>query len=191
MMSLGGWLNSTRFVGLAAYLLAAACCAIAWARSRKTPHRSQLAAALAVFEAGLFLDIAFNTRWQLHDLLEREAIRKNLYAQRTAPQLAALGLLGVAAAVGMGLALRYLRGRPGATIAAWGAILSLSLWCAEVVSLHATDAVLHHPVGAIMLVSLCWVICSLMTGLGILWDARAARSHDSRGAKPPSSLTNS
>ena len=54
--------------------------------------RSRLAAVLAVLEAGLFLDMAFSVRWQLHDLLEGEAIRENLYAQRVGPQIAALGL---------------------------------------------------------------------------------------------------
>lgn len=190
MISLVKWLNPTRFIGLGSYFFATVCCATAWARCRRTPRSGQLAAVLAVLEAGLFLDMVFSFRWQLHDLLEGQAIRENLYAQRAGPQLAALGLLAVAAAVGIGLVLQRLRGRTGAIVAACGAILSLSCWCAEVISLHATDAVFYCAVDGIMLVSLCWVACSLMTGVGILWDARMASSHICQGtnpaAKPPS-----
>jgi hypothetical protein len=170
MIPLATPLNPTQFIGLSAYLFAATSCGIAWGRSRRTSRH-------------------------LHDVLEGEAIRENLYGQRVGPQLAALGLLGVAAAAGMGLAFQYLRGRTGATMAVCGTILSLSCWCAEVISLHATDFVFFYTVDGVMLVSLCWVSCSLMTGLGILWEARAARSHACQGAKPagkpPSSLTSS
>jgi len=55
--------------------------------------------------------------------------------------------------------------------------------------------VFYYTVDGVMLVSLCWVACALMTGLGILWDARAARAYahwrgNSAGA-PPSTLTDS
>lgn len=184
MISLAGWLNPTRIIGLNAYLFAAVCCGLAWVRSRGTPCTGRLAAALAMLEAGLFLDMMFSVRWQLHDVLEGEAVRENLYAQRAGPQLVALCLLGAAAAAGMGVAIQYLRGRTGATVAVWGAILSLSCWCAEVISLHAIDRVLYRTVDGIMLVSLCWASCSLMTGLGILWDAQTARSYACQGVKP-------
>jgi hypothetical protein len=195
MISLAQWLNPTQLIGLSAYLFAAISCGIAWVRSRRTPRLRGLASLLAALEAGLFLDMVFSFRWHLHDLLEGQAIRENLYAQRVGPQLAALGLLAVAAAVGMGLVLQRLCGRTGAIVATCGAILSLSCWCAEVISLHATDAVFYYNVDGIMVVSLCWVAFSLMTGVGILWDARVASSHICQGtnpaAKPPSSLTDS
>lgn len=195
MIILVEWLPPTRLIGLNAYLLATICCAIAWARGRGTPRLGRLAAVLVVLEAGFFLDMVFSIRWQLHDLLQGEAIRANLYAERAGPQIAVLGFLGAAAAAVMGLSFQRLRGRAGATVAACGAILSLSCWCAEVISFHAADAVFYSTVGGVMLVSLCWVAGSLMTGLGILWDARAAGSTTGQGAKPagkpPSSLTDS
>jgi hypothetical protein len=184
MTLIAGWLSATRVIGLTAYLFAAAACGIAWAKGRGTPRRRRLAAVLAVLEAGLFLDMVFSGRWLLHDLLENEAITANLYAQRTGPQLATLGVLGAAAAAGMGLALQCLRGRTGASVAVCGVILSLSCWCAEVISLHVIDTVFYHTVDGVMLVSLIWIVCSLMTGLGILWDSRAACAET-----PPSSLT--
>jgi hypothetical protein len=176
MIDLPGWQSPTRFVGLIAYLFAATCCGIAWTAGRGIPRRAHLAAVLALLEVGLLLDKVFSVRWQLHDLMEGEAIRENLYRQRSGPQLVAMGLLGAVAVAGMGLAFQRLRGRTGATVAACGAILSLSFWCTEVISLHAIDRVLHHMVKGVMLVSLCWVAFSVMTGLGILWDARSARS---------------
>ena len=195
MMSLAGWLNPTRVIGLSAYLFAVISCGIAWARSRRTLRGPRLAAVLAVLEAGLFLDMAFSFRWLLHDLLENEAIAKGLYSHRAGPQIAALGFLGVAAVAGMGLAFQRLRGRKGAIVAACGAILSVSCWFVEVISLHATDAAFYYTVDGVMLVSLCWVACALMTGLGILWDARAVHAYTGQGANPagtpPSALTGS
>jgi hypothetical protein len=141
------------------------------------------------------MDMAFSFRSLLHDLLENEAIAKGLYAHRAGPQIAALGLLSAAGAAGMGLAFQRLRGRTGAIVAVCGAVLAFSCWCVEVISLHATDTVFYSTVDGVMLVSLCWVACPLMTGLGILWDAPAARAHthwrgNSAGA-PPSTLTDS
>jgi hypothetical protein len=190
-----GWLTPTRIVGMSTHLFAVVTCAIAWTKYRGTPRLQRLALVLAGLEAGLFLDIVFSARWQLHNLLEDEAIRENLYAQRFGPQLAALSILGTVAAAGIGLTLLRLRGRTGAIIAVWGAVLSLSCWCAEVISLHAIDAVFHHTIGGVMLVSLCRVACSLMTSLGILWDIWSFRANNRQDAnpagKPPSVLINS
>jgi len=166
-----GWLNPTRIIGMTAYLFTAVSCTIAWARYRGSPRMRRLVGVIAVLEAGLFLDMVFSVRWQLHDLLEGEAIRENLYAQRFGPQLAALIILGAIAAAGIGLTWLRFHGRAGAIIAVWGVVLSLSCWCAEVISLHAIDAVIYYTVDGVMLVSLCWVACSLMTGLGILWES--------------------
>ena len=193
MISLAGWLNPTRVIGLSAYLFALVSCGIAWARGRGTPRGPRLAAVLAVLEAGLLLDMAFSARWLLHDLLENVAIANGLYSHRVGPQLGALGFLGVAAAAGMGLAFQRLRGRKGAIVAACGALLSVSCWFVEVISLHATDTVFYYTVDGVMLVSLCWVACALMTGLGILWDTPASHAHAAQSANPagapPSSLT--
>jgi hypothetical protein len=162
-------------MGIATYLFSAASCGIAWARYGESPRRRRLAALLAALELGLLLDMVFNVRWLLHDLLENEAIAENLYTHRVGPQIVAEGIVGAAAAAGMGLALHFLRGRDGAVMAVCGAILSFSFWCAEVISLHAVDAVFHSTVNGVMLVNLIRVACSLMTGMGILWDSRASR----------------
>jgi hypothetical protein len=195
MLDLPGGQNPTRFVGLIAYLLSATCCNIAWAASRWKSRKVHLVAVLALLETGFFLDMVFSVRWQLHDLMEGQAIRENLYVQRAGPQLAALGLLGAVAAAGMVLAFQRLRGRTGATIAAFGAILSSACWCTEVISLHDTDRVLHYTVDGVMLVSLCWLAFSVMTGLGILWDVRLSYSNARKGSfdfgKPPSSVKGS
>lgn len=161
-------------IGLVAYLFAAMLCAIAWARRIGTTRPRRLAASLAMLNAGLFLDIWMEGRWRLHDLLQAEAITRNLYAQRSGPQFAALGILGAAATIGMMLAIARLRGRAGASVAACGAILALSCWCVEVISQHAADAVLYHTVKGVMLVTLIWIACTLMMSLGIQWDARTA-----------------
>jgi hypothetical protein len=135
----------------------------------------RLAALLAILEWGLFLDMVFNERWLLHELLDNEAMAKNLYCLRVGPQVAAMVLLSTVETVAMGWALVSLRDRRGASVAVCGAIISISCWCAEVISLHAVDTVFHSSLRGIMLVSLGWVVGALMTGVGIAWEMRDTR----------------
>jgi hypothetical protein len=102
------------------------------------------------------------------------ARRWNEYEIRRSPQLIAMAILAVLLLVGLISALRILRGRTGALLAVSGVLLSLVLWCTEVVSLHAVDHVLYHLLGPWMVVSLVWVFAGLMTSVGILMDARQA-----------------
>jgi hypothetical protein len=178
MTSPARWLNATQVIGLTAYLSATVVCGMAWARSHGAVRGQRLAGVLAVLEAALSLDLVLNGRWRLHDLLEGEATARSIYEQRTVPQLMTLSLVAAAAAIGMGMAIARLRGRVGAAVAVCGAILSLSLWCAEVISLHTIDAVFHDKIDGVMLVGWGWVICAMMTGLGILWESHPARGWD-------------
>lgn len=177
MVSTTAWLSPTRAIGLSAYLFAFVSCVVAWLKSSGPPHRKRLAAILAELEAALLLDMTFDVRWMLHALVDRVAMAKGVYGLRAGPQVVMLVLLGGIVAGAMGLALWRFRGRTGASLAACGGILSLSCWCAEVISLHAVDAVAYHVVHGVMLVSLAWIACSLMTGVGILWDAFVFRFH--------------
>jgi len=192
MRSLAGLLNPTKLIGLIVFLFSATICVSAWSGNIGAPHSRRLAAVLAILNALLFMDILLNGRWRLHDLLEGEAITRNLYGLRTDPQIAALVFLGVAVLAGIVLALVCVRGRVGAILAVCGAILSLGCWCAEVISLHAVDKIFYYKVKGVMLVSMSWIASSLMMSLGILWDARAARPRDSAPCgKPSVSATNS
>jgi hypothetical protein len=177
MTSIPGWQNPTQSIGLASCLLAFVCCAIAWIRGRSVPLLRKLSAILAVLEAALFLDMAFNGRWLLHDWLENQAIARGLYDLRTVPQIVALCFLGGCAATGIALVLWHLRGKAGAALAACGGILSVGCWCVEVVSLHAVDHVLYSTVDGVMLVALAWIAFAIMTGGGILWHLFAFRAH--------------
>ncbi|MGA3048341.1 MAG: hypothetical protein ABSD67_17030 [Terracidiphilus sp.] len=175
MNSIAVSLNPTQIIGLTTYVSAMVSCSFAWAKVGSAAHRKTLTAALAVVEAALVLDMSFNGRWKLHALLDREAIAWGVYSGRSEPQIAALCLLVATAGAGIGFTVRRLQERPGASLAVCGAILSLSCWCVEVVSLHIVDAVLYHAVNGIMLVTLLWISCSLMTAGGILWDAFSIR----------------
>jgi hypothetical protein len=168
------WLTPTRATGIVAYGVAMVCCGLAWARSRRLRTNSQLAALLTAIEGALVLDMVFNWRWMIHQQLMDLAQRWNEYEIRRSPQLIAIAILAVLLLVGLLAALRILRGRVGALLAVSGVLLSLVLWCTEVISLHAMDHVLYHPLGPWMIVSLVWVFAGLMTSVGILLDARQA-----------------
>lgn len=169
------WLGigATRAAGEAAYLFAALCCVWAW--SRASGRRRRLPALLTLVELALLFDMLSNGRWALHDLLGAAARDRSLYGERVLPQIAALALLGLAAAIALPTLLRTFRGRPGAALAVTGAVLSLACWCVEVVSLHAVDALLYRAAGGLMFVAPVWIASGLLCGLGMLWDARTPR----------------
>jgi hypothetical protein len=166
------WLTPTRATGIAAYGIAMICCGIAWAKGRRLRTVSQLAALLTAIEGALVLDMIFNWRWLLHQQLMDLAQRWNEYDLRRSPQRIAIVVLTVLLLLGVLFALRLLRGRTGALLAVAGVLLSLVLWCIEVVSLHAVDHILYHLLGPWMLVSLVWLFAGLATSAGILIDAR-------------------
>ena len=168
------WLTPTRATGIVAYGVAMVCCGLAWARTRRLRTNSQLAALLTAIEGALVLDMVFNWRWMIHQQLMDLAQHRNEYEIRRSPQVITIAILAVLLLVGLLAALRFLRGRAGALLAVSGVLLSLVLWCTEVISLHAMDHVLYHPLGPWMIVCLVWVLAGLMTSVGILLDARQA-----------------
>ena len=168
------WLTPTRATGIAAYGVAMTCCGIAWARTRGLRNSSQLAALLTAIEGALVLDMVFNWRWMIHQQLMDLAQRWHDYDIRRSPQRIAIAILAALFLVGLIVTLRAFRGRAGALLAVSGVLLSLVLWCTEIVSLHAMDHILYHSLGPWMAVSLVWVFAGLMTSVGILIDARQA-----------------
>jgi hypothetical protein len=189
MIASDEWLTPTRATGIAAYLVPTTCCCIAWARTRHLRNVSRLAALLTAIEAALLLDMVFNLRWWIHQQLMDLAQQRQEYEMRRSPQLIAIVILAVLLLVGVLSALRILRARTGALLAVSGVLLSLALWCTEVVSLHAVDHILYHLLGPWMLVSLVWVLAGLMTSVGILLDARQATGNPrqaTRGLRAPS-----
>jgi hypothetical protein len=172
MIASEAWLTPTRATGMVVYGAAMVCCGMVWAKCRGRSAISQLAALLAAIEGALLLDMIFNWRWRLHGQLMDLAQRWNEYDLRRSPQRIAIFVLMIFFAVGVITALRVFRGRSGALLAVFGVLLSIVLWCTEVVSLHALDHVLYHFLGPLMLVSLVWIFAGLATSVGILIDAR-------------------
>jgi hypothetical protein len=172
MIAIG--LNTTRAVGLVAYGTAVTCCGIAWVRARNRRQDRQLAGLLMIIEITLLMDIAFNWRWALHQFLMDVAQRVHEYQVRRVPQLIALMILAGLLLLGLLAVRRISRCRRGTSLAVYGALLSLILWCTEVVSLHQLDHLLYYRLGKIMVVSLLWILACLMTSIGILSVSRHA-----------------
>ena len=173
MITSAEWLNSTRAVGLLAYGTASTCCFVAWMRAKSRREDGHLALLLMLIESTLLLDMAFNWRWMLHQLLMDLAQHAHEYAVRRTPQVIVLIVLVVLLLIGLRAVRRLSRGR-GIALALSGAVLSLALWCTEVVSLHQVDHVMYHRLGPIMTVSLLWMVACLMTSTGILMASREA-----------------
>jgi heme A synthase len=149
------------------YLVAAALCGVAWVRTRRDKQLARLAIILGILNIGLFFDIAFNWRWKLHDLLQGQAMADQWYNQRHWPQVWSLAALGIFLLMGIGVAgRRFSNG--GVLLAIGGAVLSIGCWLTEVISLHATDMVLHYGIGPLMIINFVWMLACTMTSIGIL-----------------------
>jgi hypothetical protein len=177
MITIGEWLNPTRVVGLIAYGTAAVCCCIAWVRAKTQRRDWQVAALLTLIESALLLDMAFNGRWRLHQFLMDTAQRAHEYQVRRLPQVIVLVILAGFLLWGLLRIRRLSRGKSGSSLAASGVLLSIVLWCTEVVSLHQVDHFMYHRIGKIMAVSLLWTLACLMTSIGILFVTNLAEPH--------------
>ena len=177
MIASSEWLNATSVVGLLAYGMATACCGIAWMRAKRRRQDGRLAVLLMLIEGFLFLDIAFNWRWKLHQFAMEFTQRRHEYEFRRGPQLIALLILAALLLFALLAVRRFFRGRAGNSLAVSGVLLSLVLWCPEAISLHAVDHVLEYPIGKIMGVSLLWILACLMTSIGILSDSPRIKSY--------------
>ncbi len=178
MINIAQWLesNPTRTTGIAAYSVALVFCIFAWSRARGDAAQSRLAALLALCESCLLIDMVFNIRWKIHEFFMDKAAQLAVYASRRGPQTLVLVVLLVVFIYGLRSASQRFRGRAGALLAVSGALLSVTLWCTEAVSLHAVDHILYQPVGKLFAVSFLWVFAGLMTSIGILIESRADRS---------------
>jgi hypothetical protein len=174
MIASGEWLTATRASGIVSYGIALTCCGIAWARTRGELTVSRIAAWLTAIEGILLLDMIFNSRWILHQLLLDFAQSWHEYDLRRLPQVIVVAMLTGILFVGLFAVLRLFRERMGTLLALSGALLSLVTWCIEVVSLHQVDAVLYHPIGRLMAVSIVWIAACTMTSVGILIDSGSA-----------------
>ncbi len=165
-------IDLTRATGLACYATALICCGIAGFRSKAGRKVARLAAVLLAVESALFLDMAFNWRWKLHQALMDYAMQKHEYGERRLPQSIVICLLLGLLLFGLSLLWRSFRHRGTTLLAVSGTLLSLIIWCIEVVSLHAVDHVLYSSLGGVMAVSLLWIAACSMTSIGILLDPR-------------------
>jgi len=99
-------------------------------------------------EGVLVLDMIVDGRWILHQFLidiARLSYRYCATPARIRRATVTTGDLSYLSPcdtfVSLYFSLRLLRAKPGALLAASGALLSLITWCLEVVSLHQIDAV--------------------------------------------------
>ena len=166
------WRNPTRAAGTAAYSIALACCVFAWSQAKGDSAKSRLAALLTACDGLLLLDMVFNVRWILHQLFMDGATTMALYASRRGPQRLVLMALAGVFLLGLRVMSQKLRGRSGAILASSGALLSVSLWCTEVVSLHAVDHILYHSIGNLMTVSFLWILACMLTSIGVLVESK-------------------
>ena len=99
------------------------------------------------------------------------ALHQGFYAHRRGMQITGLTILFLILLFGVGIITRRLRRRWGAIVAAWSALLALTMWCVELVSLHEIDAVLYHKVGGFMVVAFVWMVLGATTAISIQLEA--------------------
>ena len=175
---------SKHAIGVLCCLIAVAACIVACvlARSRRQefPPRWPVLVSLTVLQLALLVDMLFNLRRLLHNKLAGEFRVHHFYDRRVGPQHLALFLVAAAASTGIWLLLKSLRGRRGAQLATCGAVLWISTWFAEVISLHSMDVFLHNSLAHVTVRDAVWIVSSIMISCGVLLDVRRSVSHRSR-----------
>jgi hypothetical protein len=166
MRAAAEWLNAVKTTGLAAYLIASASCGVT-AIGAADRRIKRLGAILGLLNVSLLLDIAFGWRWRLYDRLKDLAVAHQWYEQRHSPQIAALLVLAALLLAATAVTRRFFSSA-GASFAIEGTLLSLACWLTEIISLHATDSILYHRVGPLMIINFVWALACLMTTIGIL-----------------------
>jgi hypothetical protein len=163
----------TSVAGLLSFGIAALSSGIALFRLRNVAAVAWPAAWIAALESLLMLDMAMDARWALHGNVMQFALRRGFYAQRHGIQIAGLTILFAILLFGAAIITCRLRSMPGAIVAAWSALLALTMWCVELVSLHEIDAVLYHKVGGFMVIAFVWMILGATTAISIQLEASA------------------
>jgi len=167
MILFPNWHTRTSIAGLLSFSTATASGCIAWWRLRNLPTIAGSIAWVAALESLLLLDMAVNGRWILHENMMQFALHQGFYAQRRGIQIAGLTILIAVFAFWTVILFRRLRGRRSATIAAWSALLSFGMWCVELVSLHAIDAVLYRKIGGFMVIAFVWMVLGATTAISL------------------------
>jgi len=188
MAALHDWLSPTRMVGLTAYGAAFIACGTGWVYCRRRHARSRLFSQIAGIQFFLFLDMAFDWRWKIHDFWENGAMALGVYGERRPPQLLALALICSALAMATIWIFREFRGQTGVAMAVTGTVLSAGIWCCDAISYHYLDAILYHLIGKVMVVSLVWSSLAVVTCFGVWLDSRRSFSDESNlgNARPNS-----
>ena len=166
---------SRHAIGVLCCLIAVAACIVACivARSRRQEfHGWRALVSLTVLQSALLVDMLFNLRWLLHNMLAGEFQVQHFYERRVGPQHLALLLVAAAASTGIWLMLKSLRGRRGAQLASCGMILWISTWFTEVISLHSMDVFLHHSLAHVNVRDVVWIVSCIMISYGVLLDVR-------------------
>lgn len=170
------WFSPTREIGLASY--AASFLACVWrSRSRFAQRESgKTFGLLAGVQLCLFLDMAFDWRWKLHEIEMQAAGHLGLYGQRRIPQVLALLAVLVALFTAITLFVNKWRGAVGITLCTIGTSLAVGLWFCEVISFHFMDYFMYQTLGRVMVVSVAWASISAIICLGIWLDSRRDES---------------
>lgn len=154
-------INSTQLAGLIGFGATALLCARAtWCQR---PARN-LWLALSIFYSLIFVDVVA----QLRHLVRVEIVvtlkALGVYGDRRIAQMALLIGLGlIAAFFSLRLLIRMRGLTASARIAFVGAMLVLSLYVLELISLHAIDALLYRQTGPMLLIGWLWLASSAIS----------------------------
>jgi hypothetical protein len=158
--------------------MATAACIVACIRARSRRQESHsgwpVLVSLTVLQSALLVDMLFDLRWLLHNMLSSEFQVHHFYNRRVGPQHLALLLVAAAVSIGVWLLLQSLRGRRGAQLACCGMVLWISTWFVEVISLHSMDVFLHLSLAHVNVRDVVWIVSSIMISYGVLLDFRRA-----------------
>jgi hypothetical protein len=152
-------INATQFTGIACF--GAAALFALWAAKQSSPKKFWIG--LAIFYAVLVLEAILSNRHLLTNLFRVILRQLDFYRSKEAIQIAMLACVAISFAFIVFALMRIWRSNqfPERVASLASAMLS-GVFIIEIVSLHATDAILYRPVMGVLFIGYLWAACSLV-----------------------------
>jgi hypothetical protein len=155
-------INATQFTGIVCFGAVALCtfCALLAA---KESGKKKFWVVTMIFYTGLWFEILLSNRHHLTNFLRTVLKQQDLYQSKEAIQTAVLSLAGLLIVLVMFALLRiWRRNQLPERIASLATTMLCGVFIVEIVSLHATDAVLYSSVPGVMFIAYLWAACTLL-----------------------------
>jgi hypothetical protein len=162
-------IDATQFTGIACF--SAVAVLAAWASTIVGSRKLWLS--LTVFYATLVLEVTFSNRHGLTNLMRVFLKQRDFFSVKVSVQMGLLfGLVLTLVCVVLALFVALRRYGIPERVACIVSVVLSCIFIVEVISLHATDAILYRSIYGVLAIGYLWGVCASLTGLAAIARVR-------------------